>query len=103
MTDIETEGGWIGMNIGNQQFTMKNLKISKAEIGINQIWNWGWLYKGIHIDSCGVAFSMSGTNDTTKNLLTGSVVIIDSQITNSPVFVDMVSITCFPCFICPLT
>lgn len=90
MADLEIEGGEYGMNIGNQQFTMRNIKISKAVIGISQIWNWGWLYSGLSISDCGTAFSM--INGYTSNKLeVGSVVIIDSEITNCPRFVDMVS------------
>jgi glucan 1,3-beta-glucosidase len=76
------------MNIGNQQFTMRNIKISKAVTGISQIWNWGWLYSGLSISDCGTAFSMSNGAQSNK-LEVGSVVIIDSEITNCPTFVDM--------------
>lgn len=90
MADLDIEGGLYGMNIGNQQFTMRNIKISKAVIGISQIWNWGWLYSGLSISECGTAFSMINGNQNNK-LEVGSVVIIDSEITNCPKFVDMVS------------
>lgn len=87
MADLDIEGGLYGMNIGNQQFTMRNVKISKAVTGISQIWNWGWLYSGLTISNCGTAFSM--TNGAQSNKLeVGSVVIIDSEITNCPTFVD---------------
>lgn len=87
MADLDIEGGLYGMNIGNQQFTMRNVKISKAVTGISQIWNWGWLYSGLTISDCGTAFSM--TNGAASNKLeVGSVVIIDSEITNCPTFVD---------------
>lgn len=88
MADLEIEGGLYGMNIGNQQFTMRNIKISKAVIGISQIWNWGWLYSGLSISDCGTAFSMINGYLANK-LEVGSVVIIDSEITNCPRFVDM--------------
>lgn len=91
------------MNIGNQQFTMRNIKISNAVIGISQIWNWGWLYKGLDISKCGIAFSMNGTDPNKNNdLLVGSVVIIDSKITDCPTFVNMV---CSPFYVneCKLT
>lgn len=90
MADLDIEGGLYGMNIGNQQFTMRNVKISKAVTGISQIWNWGWLYSGLTISDCGTAFSMNNGYKANK-LEVGSVVIIDSQITNCPTFVDMVS------------
>ena len=94
MADLDIEGGLYGMNIGNQQFTMRNIKISKAVIGISQIWNWGWLYSGLSISDCGTAFSMINGYLANK-LEVGSVVIIDSEITNCPRFVDMVGN--FPC------
>lgn len=88
MADLEISGGLYGMNIGNQQFTMRNVKISKAVTGISQIWNWGWLYSGLSISDCGTAFSMSNGAQNNK-LEVGSVVIIDSEITNCQKFVDM--------------
>ncbi|KAF3048908.1 exo-1,3-beta-glucanase [Didymella keratinophila] len=87
MADLDIEGGLYGMNIGNQQFTMRNVKISKAVVGISQIWNWGWLYSGLSISDCGTAFSMTNGASAGK-LEVGSVVIIDSVITNCPTFVD---------------
>ncbi|KAF1959823.1 pectin lyase-like protein [Byssothecium circinans] len=90
MADLEIEGGHYGMNIGNQQFTMKNIKISKAVVGIYQIWNWGWLYQGLTISDCTTAFSMNNVNQENGNLQVASVVIIDSTITNCPTFVDTV-------------
>ncbi|KAF3007407.1 exo-1,3-beta-glucanase [Curvularia kusanoi] len=87
MADLDISGGLYGLNIGNQQFTMRNVKISNAVVGISQIWNWGWLYSGLSISDCGTAFSM--TNGAASNKLeVGSVVIIDSEITNCPTFVD---------------
>lgn len=89
MADLEIEGGRYGLNIGNQQFTLRNVKISKAQIGISQIWNWGFIYSGLSISDCGTAFSMiSGYLE--GELQVGSVVIIDSEITNCPAFIDSV-------------
>lgn len=91
MADIEIEGGKYGINIGNQQFTLRNINISKAQIGIYQIWNWGFTYSGLQISDCGTAFSMVNGYDG-KALLIGSVVIIDSKISNCPIFMDSVSL-----------
>ncbi|KAK7191233.1 hypothetical protein DPSP01_008305 [Paraphaeosphaeria sporulosa] len=89
LTDIETVGGLYGLNVGNQQFTMKNIKISNAVIGISQIWNWGWLWKGLTISDCSTAaFSMKGLKDNSPDQNVASVIIIDSTITNCPIFVD---------------
>ncbi|RAR03803.1 glycoside hydrolase family 55 protein [Stemphylium lycopersici] len=88
MADLDITGGLYGMNIGNQQFTMRNVKISKAITGISQIWDWGWLYSGLQITDCGTAFSMANGGSAGK-LEVSSVVIIDSEITNCQRFVDM--------------
>jgi glucan 1,3-beta-glucosidase len=88
LVDVETVGGLYGLNIGNQQFTMRNVKVSDAVIGISQIWNWGWLYSGLSISNCETAFSMLNGGSQGK-LEVGSVVIIDSDITNCGTFVDM--------------
>lgn len=88
LDDVTITGGLYGANIGNQQFTMHNLRISNAVTGISQIWNWGWTYQGITITNCGTAFSMSNGGTSTPNV--GSVTILDSTIKNCPVFVDMV-------------
>ncbi|KAF2660462.1 glycoside hydrolase family 55 protein [Lophiostoma macrostomum CBS 122681] len=87
MSDLEIIGGLYGMNIGNQQFTMRNIKISNAVIGISQIWNWGWLYHGLTISNCQTAFSM--INGLTASQQVGSVTIIDSDISGCGTFVDM--------------
>ena len=87
MADLDIEGGLYGLNIGNQQFTMRNVKISKAVTGISQIWDWGWLYSGLTISDCATAFSMTNGASSGK-LEVGSVVIIDSEITNCPTFID---------------
>lgn len=90
LIDIETVGGLYGLNVGNQQFTIRNVKISKAKIGISQIWNWGFFYQGLTISDCGTAFSMTnGVDANPQQLEVGSVVIADSDISNCPVFVDM--------------
>jgi glucan 1,3-beta-glucosidase len=90
MADLEIIGGKYGINIGNQQFTLRNVKISNAQVGISQIWDWGFLYSGLDISNCKVAFSMITGYDVGK-LQIGSVVIIDSTISNTPIFMDTVS------------
>lgn len=88
MVDVETIGGLYGLNVGNQQYTMRGVKISKAVTGISQIWNWGWLYQGLTISDCTTAVSMKNL-DQGKQLV-GSLVIVDSEISNCQTFVDMV-------------
>ena len=65
---------------------MRNLTISNAVVGINQLYAWGWTYVGIKITNCSTAFSL--TTGGSGDQAVGSVNIIDSIIVDSPVFVD---------------
>jgi len=83
MTDLIFYGGNIGANWGNQQFTMRNLTFYNAVTAINQIWDWGWTYKGITVDNCTIALNISGLNNGAQTV--GSVIIIDSTISNTKI------------------
>jgi glucan 1,3-beta-glucosidase len=85
LSDVTITGGLYGANVGNQQFTMRNLVISNAVTAISQIWDWGWTYQGLVITNCQTAISIS--NGGVGNQLVGSVNILDSTITNCPTFV----------------
>lgn len=41
MADLSFHGGDIGMNVGSQQFTSRNLSFHDCNIAIYQIWDWG--------------------------------------------------------------
>lgn len=86
--NIEIIGGLYGANIGNQQYTTRNLTISDAQTCISQIWNWGWTYQGITLRNCGTAISM--VNGGPGSQTVGSVIVLDSNIRNCRVFVDTV-------------
>lgn len=85
LADIVTTGGLYGLNLGNQQFTTRNLTISNAVTGISQIWNWGWTYQGLQISNTTTAIDISNGGSDAQNV--GSVNIIDSSISDSHVFV----------------
>jgi glucan 1,3-beta-glucosidase len=40
-SDLVFNGGKFGMSVGNQQFTVRNITINKANVAVNAIWNWG--------------------------------------------------------------
>ncbi|CRK47534.1 hypothetical protein BN1723_007591 [Verticillium longisporum] len=54
------------------QYTARNWKISNAQVAINQLWNWGWTYKSIHIDNCGTGIRMVDNG-------TASITLLDSE------------------------
>lgn len=83
MNDLVFLGGQYGANWGNQQFTVRNLTFSGCQTAINQIWDWGWTYKNINIDNCGVGLNMSSANRTAQSV--GSVTFLDSQISNTKI------------------
>ncbi|KAK3315892.1 glycoside hydrolase family 55 protein [Apodospora peruviana] len=92
----EGSGGWVGdlvfnggasaMAVGNQQFTMRNLTINNARTAIEQLWSWGWTYQQVNINNCQIGFDFTAAPG--NDLKVGSVVIIDSSITNTPVGVS---------------
>jgi glucan 1,3-beta-glucosidase len=85
MTDLTFNGGNIGAQFGNQQFTMRNLVFNNCVTAIQQLWDWGWLYQGISINNCQKGIDISAIDSTTGDLNVGSVTIIDSSITNTPI------------------
>lgn len=46
MGDMVFNGGQYGMNVGNQQFTVRNVTINNADTAIYANWNWGWTFQG---------------------------------------------------------
>lgn len=77
-------GGLYGLNVGNQQFTMRNVKISNAVTAISQIWDWGWTYSGLTIENCGTAIDFS--NGGSSAIAAGSMTVVDSTISNTNTF-----------------
>ncbi|KFZ03364.1 hypothetical protein V502_11010 [Pseudogymnoascus sp. VKM F-4520 (FW-2644)] len=83
VADLTFNGGKIGAHVGTQQFTMRNMVFNNCATAIVQIWNWGWLYQGISINNCQVGIDIS--NGGTSSAAVGSVVVLDSSISNTPV------------------
>ncbi len=73
------------MQIGNQQFSMRNLVFNNVVTAITHFWSWGWLYQGITINNCGTGIDISAGGSTAQAV--GSITIIDSVITNTPTFI----------------
>ncbi|EON68919.1 hypothetical protein W97_08177 [Coniosporium apollinis CBS 100218] len=83
MNDLVFSGGLAGMVIGNQQFTMRNISIYDSVTAINQLWDWGWTYKGINIKNCSVGLNIASGGPTAQAV--GSVAFFDSSISDTPV------------------
>lgn len=82
MSDLVFQGGRYGLNVGNQQFTMRNLTFSHVDTAINQLWDWGWTYKSISIQNCRVGLNISAVNGD-GGLNVGSITLLDSSISNT--------------------
>jgi hypothetical protein len=83
MTDLVFEGGNYGFNVGNQQFTTRNLTFNNVVTAINQLWDWGWTYSGVTINNCQVGLNISAGGPSAVNV--GSITLLDSEINNTPI------------------
>lgn len=77
LADLVFYGGQWGAQLGNQQYTTRNLTFVNCQTAIQQIWNWFWVYKDIIVKDCGVGINMTAAS-------VGSAVIMDSLFFNVP-------------------
>lgn len=77
MGDIIVNGGATGLNLGNQQFTVRNVTINGAQTAIFLNWSWVWLFYRITINNSPVGFRIN-TGSTTAAQRTGTSIIADS-------------------------
>jgi glucan 1,3-beta-glucosidase len=77
-SDVSTTGGFIGMYLGNQQLTTRNLQITGASTAIKMNFDWLWTFQNIRITDCDIGIDM--TSGGFVNQAVGSVVVLDSII-----------------------
>ncbi|KAF3035188.1 hypothetical protein E8E11_004428 [Didymella keratinophila] len=85
MTDLVFNGGGIGAFLGSQQFTTRNMTFNGCGTAIYMNWNWLWTMKSIFINDCKVGLDMA---NSPTNQTVGSVLMLDSKLTNTPVGVN---------------
>ncbi|KAI1121568.1 glycoside hydrolase family 55 protein [Nemania abortiva] len=83
MADLTFNGGGIGADIGSQQYTTRNLTFNNCNTAIHMIWDWVWLMQGVTINGGQVGINM--TSDSYDSIKVGSVLLLDSKISNVPV------------------
>ncbi|KAI2628610.1 glycoside hydrolase family 55 protein [Hypoxylon sp. NC1633] len=83
MSDLTFNGGATGASMGNQQYTMRNLVFNHCQTAIIQLWNWGWTYIGLQINNCQKGIDITAGGST--SLEVGSITVIDSKFTDTPV------------------
>ncbi|KAF7311922.1 Glucan 1,3-beta-glucosidase [Mycena indigotica] len=91
MSDLTFDGGAFGMWISNQQFTIRNVKITNAVSAVYQLWNWGFTWQNIQISNCQVGFDLSTGGLTLETQSAGGVLIVDSKISSTGIGIRMSS------------
>ncbi|KAJ7926053.1 exo-beta-1,3-glucanase [Mycena leptocephala] len=101
MGDLVFNGGKIGMSVGNQQFTVRNVTANNAQTGILAVWNWaseglrslelpaypsckGWTFQGVTFNNCQIGFDVSTGGGPPQPV--SAEAIIDATATNTPIF-----------------
>lgn len=77
ISDITFRGGKFGIYGGNQQFTAQRLTFDGCETGIQIIWDWGWIWKSIHMKNVQTGFRLLQESPNSGHI--GSVSVIDSS------------------------
>lgn len=76
MNDLVFYGGEYGAQLGNQQYTTRNITFYNCQTAIQQLWNWYWVYKGLTVVNCDVGIEMTSPS-------VGSAIILDSLFYNT--------------------
>ncbi|KAL7943507.1 glycoside hydrolase family 55 protein [Trichoderma barbatum] len=84
LSDLTFNGGALGMWVGNQQFTSRNLVFNGCQTAVYMNWNWLWSFHGVTINNANVGIDMSGIDGNSAQTV-GSIILADSKITNTKV------------------
>ena len=84
MTDLVFNGGGLGASFGNQQFTTRNFTFNGCKTAMQVTWNWLWTFKSVKINNADIGIDMSNLLNG-FNQSVGSIILLDSAITNSQV------------------
>ncbi|KZV61321.1 glycoside hydrolase family 55 protein [Peniophora sp. CONT] len=80
MADLVFNGGAVGLMVGNQVFTVRNVTVNNAKTAVSALWGWAWTWQGVTINNCSVGFEIADG--------VGSETIIDAVVTNTPIFIE---------------
>ncbi|KAI8620624.1 pectate lyase superfamily protein-domain-containing protein [Chytriomyces sp. MP71] len=84
LSNLTFTGGKIGMVVGNQQFTTRDLVFNGCTTAVLMLWDWGWVFKGLRISGASVGIDMStvATSGNPGTQQVGSVILLDSTFSN---------------------
>lgn len=83
VSDLTFFGGNIGFRAGSQQYTARNLKFTSCLTAISMIWDWGFTWQNIYVNSCYVAIDCTSVGGV-GNQGTGSISVLDSHFNGVP-------------------
>ncbi|GJC85400.1 putative glucan endo-1,3-beta-glucosidase ARB_02077 [Colletotrichum liriopes] len=93
ISDIAFTGGGVRLKGGSQQFTAQRLTCNGCTVGVQVIWDWGWVWKSVTMNNVGTGFQLVGDGGV-GNI--GSVSIVDSTFTGVTTAVLVNPITATP-------
>ncbi|KAF3902585.1 hypothetical protein ABW21_db0207765 [Orbilia brochopaga] len=88
MSDVTFNGGKIGAYLGNQQFTIRKFSFQGCQTAVHMLWDWAFTMKSFEINNCQVGFNVTanaGGRGAAQGQGVGSLTILDSSISNTPV------------------
>ncbi|KXJ94268.1 glucan 1,3-beta-glucosidase GLUC78 precursor [Microdochium bolleyi] len=83
MTDLTFNGGGTGINMGSQQYTLRNMTFNNCRTAIHFIWNWQILLQDFKINNCQVGVDMTAFD--LNSITVGSLIVQDTVIANTPI------------------
>ncbi|KAH8805231.1 pectate lyase superfamily protein-domain-containing protein, partial [Xylogone sp. PMI_703] len=83
VSDLTFFGGNIGMRVGSQQFTARDITFDNCAVAVSMIWDWGWTWKNIEVIAAYKAFEATNFGGV-DGQGTGSLTIIDSHFIDTP-------------------
>ncbi|KAF8736780.1 hypothetical protein AX14_014012 [Amanita brunnescens Koide BX004] len=89
MGDLVFNGGKYGMWVGNQQFTVRNITVNNAQSAVYMNWNWAWTFQTVNINNCQVGFDLATGGVRGGTQTAGAMTILDATVVNTGVFVRM--------------
>ncbi|KAK4645498.1 hypothetical protein QC761_201970 [Podospora bellae-mahoneyi] len=77
VSEVMVEGGQIGLEINNQQYTLKGVKVKGAEVGIRVKRGYVVSIIGAEIEGCGIGLDLRG-GEWQKGEVVGGVSVVDT-------------------------
>ncbi|KAG8957022.1 hypothetical protein FRC00_004571 [Tulasnella sp. 408] len=87
MSDLTFNGGKTAMEVGNQQFTVRNVVVKNAQTAVQMYWNWGWTFQRFRFQNTTVGFQIAQGS--------GSEVLLDGDVRDVKTFVKTTSASHF--------